>query len=1842
MSKTIDEKVVSMRFDNKDFERNVSTSLSTLDKLKQKLNFKDAKKGFEDINVASKKVDMKSMSNAIETVNAKFSALQVMGITALNRITNAAITTGKRIVSALTIDPIKTGFQEYETKINAIQTIMANTANKGTTMKDITEVIDELNTYADKTIYNFAEMTRNIGTFTAAGVGLRESASAIKGIANLAAASGSSSMQASTAMYQLSQALAAGTVKLQDWNSVVNAGMGGQKFQEALKATAREHGIAVDKIIKKQGSFRESLQEGWITADILNETLSKFTVDGAKKYAKSMMDSGKWTQAQADALIKEAQSMEDAATKVKTFTQLIDTLKESIQSGWGKTWEIVFGDFEEAKSLFTEISNTLGGMIDKSSDARNNLLQGWKDQGGRTALIDSLKNAFEGLLSIIKPINEAFKEIFPPITSKQLVNITNGLKELTSKMKISNETADKLKRTFKGVFSIFDMIGKVLISIGKIIGSMFQSGAAGSILDALLIIPAALGDFFTELNKGFNLDDITDGMSNVFKGISETIKSATKGLDSFGNVLSSAGKKISGVFTGIWNGLKTIFKWLTGNISIGDIINGLVAGSTISAFKKLSGLIDDVRKVLSSFTDKKKSGGGIGDQVSKVLSSVHDSLVAFTTGIKVTSLIAIASSMAILSSAIRKLSGMNVEDLAKSLAAMSAMFVMLSLTFKSMDKTIGLNGSKGIFKSSIALIAIAKSLEVLADAVSKMGKLSLEDVSQGLISVGAGVSILVLGLKKMNGVEIKMSSAVAMVVLAESCKILADAVIKMGKLSLEGVAKGLISIAGGVSALVLGLKVLNKVKIKMTTVVAMVALAESCKILGDAFSKFGSLSWDTISRGMAGMGAALGELVGAMYIFKKVGGLKSFAGATSLVIAVQALDEISDALKNIGQLNWEQIAKGLTGIGGALAELTIAIGLLGKLSGLSGIVGAEAIKIAVKGLDEISQTIAEIGELSWEEISRGLSGLGGALAELASITGLLGKLGGFSGLIGAGSLVIAVKSLADISKALMEIGQLSWEEIAKGLTGIGGAISELAVVSGSLGKLGGLSGLIGAETIKIVVKSLKDISTALMEIGQMSWDGIAKGLVGMGGALTELAVVTGLLGKLGGLAGLIGAETITIAVKGLGDLANSLKKFGEMNWDEISRGLTAMGAALGEVALGSLLNTLSFLGANSISMVSKSLGELADSVKKWAGVTVPDGLGEQLGKLAGGILKFTFDGFGANALAKAAPGLGVMADSVKKWAGVVVPENIGEQLKSLASGILKFTFDGFGASALAKAAPGLGIMANSVKKWQGVTVPENIGAQLKSLAKGVEAFTFAFLGGITIDTVVGPIGSLAGAIKKWQGVTIPKELGDDLKRLSGGIKSFTTAFFGGFSLDGIVKPLGELASSVSKWKNVTISNDLTTQLKSLAGAVKSFSTAFVGGLSLGSITGPLGDLAVSIKKFNGVAIPNGLAGSLKSIAGAIRSFQGISDISGTVSSVKSLTSSLSRMNGINYNAISSGLKSIGSSLSSLSKSAKSISGIGDTMVRNIVTPLNSIGGKVSSAGKNISNSLAKGMNSGAGQISATINNIVTKAVTAANSKANSFYTAGIKLGSKFIEGIKKDSSKAKSAVTSGLNSAVSAIKKYYGSFHSAGGYIASGLANGIRSKQSSVTAAAKSMAQQAYNAAKKTLKIKSPSRAFRELGYYIPEGLAVGINRLAHVASDAAIDMANDTYNGAKKAMSGISNTIDMDLDTQPTIRPVVDLSDIKSGANAINRMFGVNPSVKALATVGGINFSMNQNNQNNSTNEVVSAINKLGKILGNVGGTTNYINGITYDDGSNISEAVETLVHAAKIVRRS
>lgn len=542
MSTTIDNKVVEMRFDNRNFESNVKTTMSTLDKLKSALKLDGVAKSFDGITSASKKVNLSGLQNGVESVHTKFSALDIIAVTTLANITNSAVNAGKRITAALTIEPITSGLREYETQINSVQTILANTQKEGTNIQQVNAALDELNEYADRTIYNFTEMTRNIGTFTAAGVKLDTSVSAIKGIANLAALSGSSSQQASTAMYQLSQALAAGKVQLMDWNSVVNAGMGGQLFQDALIRTSELLGTGAKQAIATAGTFRESLtKSGWLTTEVLTETLKQLS--GAYTEAELMAQG--FTAEQAAEIAKMANSADEAATKVKTFTQMWDVLKETAQSGWAKTWRLIFGDFEQAKNLFTPLTKFFSDIIQSFSDSRNMLLENAlstmfegvdsktvaKKLGlpieevvnnldkldGRMILLESFGNILESISRIAKTVGGAFKEAFKPITSDQVFHGIVGFHRLTEALVMSEENADKLKRTFRGLFGVIKIFAS-LISGGfglafKVLVNILENFDLN-----LLDVAATIGDVLYYFS-----DFITFGETAqlVFKGLGD-------------------------------------------------------------------------------------------------------------------------------------------------------------------------------------------------------------------------------------------------------------------------------------------------------------------------------------------------------------------------------------------------------------------------------------------------------------------------------------------------------------------------------------------------------------------------------------------------------------------------------------------------------------------------------------------------------------------------------------------------------------------------------------------------------------------------------------------------------------------------------------------------------------------------------------------------------------------------------------------------------------------------------------------------------------------------------------------------------------------------------------------------------------------------------------------------------------------------------------------------------------------------------------------------------------------------------------------------------------------------
>lgn len=1030
---SIDERVVAMKFQDGQFQTGISRTMSALDKLKAGLNLSGATKGINELDEAGKRFSLAGMANAAGDVSAKFVAMATVAITALTNITNRAIDAGVQIAKSLTIDPIKLGLEEYETGLNSVQTILSNTKSKGGTIETVNAALQELNKYSDQTIYNFAEMARNIGTFTAAGVDLNVSTQAIKGIANLAAVSGSNSQQASTAMYQLSQALASGKVSLMDWNSVVNAGMGGEVFQKSLIETAKVHGVNVEKMIKKEGSFRETLQHGWLSSQILTETLSKFTGDMTAEQLKQIG----YTDKQIEGILDMGKTAQDAATKVKTMSQLIGTLQESSQSGWAQTWQIIFGDFEEAKELFTGVNNVLGAMIGASSDARNKMLQDWKDLGGRTVLIEGIKNAFDALMAVIKPFQDAFREIFPPATGQQLYNITAAFRDFTARLKPSEQLLSQLGRIAKGVFSALD-IGVMIVKglwgvfkdlfgeVGKGSGGLIEMGA--NIGDWIVKVRDALKNgeqlnkFFSKMSEvlrapvaairefaGWLKDSLSEGISlDAFSGGFERLKDRMEPLGGIGEKLARTWEKVVDGFNALMEKLAPVreavsnfFRELGSKISewfgeadfdsILDLVNtGLIAGIALLIKKFISNF--------SLFGDAGDVGGGLFDTIKSAFGGLTDTLDQMQNTLKSGTLVAIAAAVLLLTGSVIALSMIDSDKLTKALAALTAMFTQLFTSMLVFEKISGMKGLAQMPFVAAAMILLAGALLILSVAVKNLAELEWEGIAKGLTAVTGLLVGLVVAVRLMSSVSGNMvSMGAGLILVAAAIKILESAVKGFAEMNWDEMLQGLAGVGMALAALGIFTQIAKTSKGAVANAVGLVILGAALKVIASALKDYAGMPWDEMGKGFAVMAAALVIMSGALRLIPAT----AIVGAASLIVVAQALKMVADVVTVFGGMSLEQMAIGLAALAGSLIIIAGGVALM-----TSAIAGAAALLLISAALTIFVPVLQALGAMDWGSVGKGLAILAVSLLALAALGVLITPLAPALLLLGAAILLI--------------------------------------------------------------------------------------------------------------------------------------------------------------------------------------------------------------------------------------------------------------------------------------------------------------------------------------------------------------------------------------------------------------------------------------------------------------------------------------------------------------------------------------------------------------------------------------------------------------------------------------------------------------------------------------------------------------------------------------------------------------------------------------------------------------------------------------------------------------------
>jgi tape measure domain-containing protein len=1133
-----------MVFDNSAFEKGIATTLSSLDKLTNSLKMTGATKGLDDIDeAASKGLSLGGIASGIDSISSKFSALGVIGVTALANITNKVIDAGIEMAKDFIIDPIKDGLNDYQEQIQATQTILANTASAGTTLSQVTGVLKQLQTYANQTVYSFSDMATSIGSFTAAGVDLNTSVSAIKGIANLAAMDGATSEQATSAMYQLSQAIAAGQVKLQDWNSVVNAGLGGKTLQTALVNTARASGVAIDSIIKKAGSFRNSLQSGWLTSQILTKTLSQFTGDLSVAQIKAMG----YTEAQAEAIYKQSMVAVDAATKIKTLNQLTEALKEEVATAYGSIFKTIFGNIDQATVLFTGIHNAAENALTGPIYGLNALLQGWSDLGGRKELIVDLTDIIHELGAAVKVVESAFREIFPPVTAEGLYNATLLLENLVDKFKMGGSTANDLKRTLAGLFSIFSDAIFIVEELAHQLFSLFDymGAAPGNILS----VTARIGDMLVAFNKWLKtsgdvkkavqdigavipiviglLGDLAVEIEKVWDHVTGKVDLAKPFKDM--NVQLGP---LGGLFKGL-NALWVVFEKHLGTI---EAFVGPIASKFDAFFKNLAksistavgslnfqdvvnvintGLFATVTLLLKKFVDHFTSGsGGLGeivDTIKESFEALNETFETMQKTLKAATLLEIALAVAALTISVIALSRIDTQGLLRASTAITVMFTQLMGSLLIFEKFIEGEGWAKMPVMMASLILLAGAIDVLAVAVTMLSKLSWDGLSKGLTGITVMMSELLIMIKLMGDPKGLIASGLGLTAFAKGVKVLADAVIILSGLSWDQMTKGLTGVGVLLGSLGLFEKFAGTESTGILSGAGIILMATAIKILASTMQTFAGFSWENIGKGLSSMAGGLGLIGAALYLIPP----DSVLSAASVLIVASSLSLIGNAISKMGSNSWSTIGRGLTELAGALTLISVALLFMEEA-----LPGAAALVVSGVALDMIADALGKMGAMPWDSIAKSLVELTGALALIAAAL-ILMELS----LPGSAALLVAAAALEVLLPVLTTMGNMPWASLGEAMAGLAGVFIIFAAAGILLTPLAPTLLALGAAIL------LMGIGVAAAGAGVFLFAAglTALAVAGTAAAAALTGIVSALLGLLPQVAKEIGLAVIAFA-----------------------------------------------------------------------------------------------------------------------------------------------------------------------------------------------------------------------------------------------------------------------------------------------------------------------------------------------------------------------------------------------------------------------------------------------------------------------------------------------------------------------------------------------------------------------------------------------------------------------------------------------------------------------------------------------------------------------------------------
>ena len=1731
MSTTVDERVVEMKFDNSLFESGVQTTLGTLDKLKAALKLDGAGKGLEGINTSIQNMNFGPAQEAVDGLQNKFSIMEEFARGVIRNIADDVTNKLKKAINEVTLEPITAGFEEYNTQMNAVQTILANTKSKGSTIDDVNKSLNELNTYADQTIYNFTEMTNNIGRFTAAGVDLETSTKSIKGISNLAAVAGSTTQQASTAMYQLSQAISSGSLKLQDWNSVVNAGMGGEAFQNALKQTSRamvelqgritnlagqgksaeaiskELGVSLEKVqklseepydfdvdaaIEKAGSFRESLKDGWITADVLTETLGNLTISykevGDKEYeaAKQTLLANGYLEDEVDAILDLAKTAGDAATEVKTIPQLFDTLKESVQSGWTQTWNYIIGDFEEAKELLTGASTMITEIFDGMSTSRNDFWKAFHDEGGRASTIEALTNAFEVLKGVIGPVSEALSTLFPKITADQLNLFCAGLAVATENLKnLVTAHRDDIKNFTLAFITPLQMIlnlgGKVLKFVGKTLFAALR-GTISIIMDVGTVIPTIVSAF----TAGFNtmadglvrfqkqqrvfaaLHDVINAIGTAISTVVDAIANSTtlKNFLSFLTELATqlgiiAGFGFNQIFSIIINGLfdvsEGISNFTKSFMEFSKSVVDKIKGS--ETFKKFSDQIAPLNKNLGTMSgtvktfalDVKKNFTGKFNTAVEAVKSF------FGTFIQVPSADSVAGFFERILGVITWL----IDKVKGGAGSIKDFFASFTATPKDGEKTVGvleqIKTKIGAVKDAILGLFSKKDGggdgQTVADRIKGLfGKLDLSNFKFGEDFAKIGEFI-----KKTFG-EWHLET----IFDAAKAGSLAYFLIKIGGFfkSIKDVNEQAKSFIGGCQDMVDSMSGVFDATAKQLNADAMKHIAEAVAIIVGSIVVLGFMDEDALARAALVVGVVL-------YLLTRL------ADGTKKV-------DVKDVAEDKFETLQEGVAGFLDGMKDAFAKAIKLVGMAAIIVALGVTVGI--LVICIHSLAKLNKD-GGVGA-AWMGVIQVVALLGVLTAAIIAISKFAGDKKGLKAALVIGSMASAVKKL---TKSVQIMSKIPEKALKRGMR----AVIKLSIVIGALSLVSKQNNLpsLGAG-MSLVAAALTLLMVPLMIMGNMDVTKLSQG----GFAIIVLLSVMTALGALAS-SSMAGAASILVMSLAIDLLVPAL----------IALGLAAPVALVGILALAAGFVVFAAGGA-LLTLVAPALLTTATALAITTVALLAAGAGFTL--IIGGMAAF------AGSLAILGAALPGFANGIVQFA-----TTISANAETIRSGFLTLILSI--SSALLAGVPAIMITVRMV------------------VASVVIGLCMA------IRDCVGPI---AGTIVECS-VAIMEGVAERADRMWAALFKIITTFFQQalLAIDSMLGWLRENALvEIERFGLVVLKfiiQVVTAMVYKTADFIKGLGIPFISDLA-GGISGGIDDMVDGIqKKIDDIDLAKAAKDKLEETAKGVEEGK---------ESVKTATDGLSE-------TVQTGLGNAVTEEDGAERGAGFISGLTSGISEHLGDVKSVIGGIFGGGGE--------GAEGGAGDIAGAAKQagaeggegLATSFVTSltdhlpdVGGAITTFMGGGEEGAGPFGDTNAMGSDSAESLI-GGFSSKLEELapdlnSKLTQSFDldpeamktkgaEQGKNIDDGMAQGINDNAAVTTDAATAMATATADASAAELGIQSPSTKFAEQGKYIDEGLANGITDNQNVITTAVSNMVSAVV----RAVSSKSNSFRTEGGKVPT-----------------------------------------------------------------------------------------------------